>query len=119
MGELKVMVMGAAGFLGQRIVLCALERGHEVVAAVRPGTDLSRVLWHGKSVRVVDTPELTPDMRVIHAAGALKGDDQAQGRDTIEPTRRLVDAMVAAKSRRLVLISSLSVYGVAHLPDGS
>ena len=37
----------------------------------------------------------------------------------IEPTRRLVEAMRKAKSRRLVLISSLSVYGYAALPDGA
>ena len=42
----KVMLIsGATGFLGQRVVLSALKRGHMVKAVVRPSRDISKMLW--------------------------------------------------------------------------
>lgn len=132
---MKLLVTGAAGFLGQRLVAQALARGHQVLAVVRPGSGLSGLAWADKEgvevVRLdlatesaVDTLKTLladggDDTRVIHAAGLLDGNDLAQRQGTVEPTRRLLGAMHAAGCRRLVLISSLSVYGYAALPTGA
>ena len=48
MGEvvrMRLLVTGATGFLGQRIVSQALARGHDVLAVVRPGRDVSAMPW--------------------------------------------------------------------------
>jgi nucleoside-diphosphate-sugar epimerase len=133
---MRLLVTGAAGFLGQRLVAQALARGHRVVAVVRPGRDISGLAWAGKAdvevVRLDLADEAAIDAlgliftagrgdsaAVIHAAGSLSGDDTAQRRDSVEPTRRLLDAMHRVGCRRLVLVSSLSVYGYAALPSGT
>lgn len=128
---MRMLVLGAAGFLGQRVVGQALERGHRVRAVVRPGRDISGLAWAGNEhvdVEQVDLASASVERFgslladadvVIHAAGALHGDDAVHRVETIEPTRRLLHALGGAGVRRLVLISSLSVYGYAALPDGA
>jgi nucleoside-diphosphate-sugar epimerase len=128
---MKLLVTGAAGFLGQQVVLHALARGHVVLAVVRPGTHVSACAWYGKDGATAKEADLaTASGRdllqeclqdvdaVVHAAGALTGSDAEHLRTTIQPTQVLVDAMLTSGCRRLVLISSLSVYGYAALPDG-
>jgi nucleoside-diphosphate-sugar epimerase len=54
----------------------------------------------------------------------MTGDDDAQQRNTVEPTRRLIRAMASGdgearrppRAPRLVLVSSLSVYGYEAIP---
>lgn len=106
--------------------------GHELVVVVRPGRPAKEIPWAGDervtlvevdlaseaAAYVLATALVGVDV-VIHAAGALTGDDAAQRRDTVEPTCRLLDAMRRTGCRRLVLISSLSVYGYAALPTGA
>lgn len=129
---MRLLVTGAAGFLGQRLVTQALACGHQVLAVVRPGRDVRALPWAGHvqvTLVEVDLAALVSTDRlagaflgvdaVIHAAGSLSGDDAVQRRDTVEPSRRLLDAMHRAGCRRLVLISSLSVYGYAALPAGA
>lgn len=128
---MKLLVTGAAGFLGQQMVLQALARGHAVLAVVRPGSDVSACAWYGKGGATVIEADLATDSArdvlheclqevdaVTHAAGAMTGSDAEHLRTTVQPTQVLVDAMLASGCRRLVLISSLSVYGYAALPDG-
>lgn len=129
---MRILVTGAAGFLGRRVVAQAIERGHHVQAVVRPGRCVSEVFWDSSTgVRVVEidlsvessvdklADSLTGVDVVIHTAGNLHGNDTDHRNGTVEPTRRLIDAMYKADVRRLVLISSLSVYGYAALPDGA
>ena len=133
---MTLLVTGATGFLGRRVVAHALERGHRVRAVVRPGRDLSGMPWAGKpGLDIVEidlvaesatdkladalAAEDASEAVVVHAAGAMTGDDATQQTGTVEPTRRLLQAMQQAGSRRLVLLSSLSVYGYAALPDGA
>lgn len=129
---MRLLVLGAMGFLGQRIVAHALERGHHVLAVVRPGRDVSSMSWAGNAgVRLLEIDlgsessanDLAASLggvdAVIHAAGVLSGNDAVHRLETIEPTRNLVRAMRQTGRRRLVLISSLSVYGYAALPEGA
>jgi len=131
---MKLVVTGAAGFLGQRVVVCALSMGYEVVAVVRPGRELKALAWFGADgVKVIEIDlaaekseqELADalartgasDLAVIHVAGTLDGGDGTQAKQTVEPTRRLISAMQKTHCWRLVLVSSFSVYGYAALPD--
>jgi len=128
-----VLVTGATGFLGSRVVAVALERGHRVIALARDAGRLGSQPWSGRPEveRVVlDLSAPDADVRlgalmprlsaVIHAASSLGGDDRIQGRDTVDATTRLLAAMQAASPRpRLVLASSFSVYDFASLPRGA
>jgi nucleoside-diphosphate-sugar epimerase len=117
---MKLLVTGANGFLGNYVVMEALRRGHSVRAMVRPGTDLSRLAWSSH-----DRVEFaTADLRsreglvqavggvdcVLHLAAVKAGDAHAQFEGTVVPTENLLKAMTEAGVRRLVAISSFSVY---------
>jgi nucleoside-diphosphate-sugar epimerase len=52
---------------------------------------------------------------VIHLAGLKRGNLEAHLSGTVEPTERLLEAMVNAGVGRLVLVSSLSVYDYRRL----
>ncbi|MEJ1472106.1 MAG: NAD(P)-dependent oxidoreductase [Candidatus Sedimenticola sp. (ex Thyasira tokunagai)] len=129
-----IIVTGAAGYLGQRIVSHAYVRGFRVKAIVRPGSDISQNIWAkhaGIEVIEIDLASRLakdklvevmsegrgPSPVIIHAAGTMVGDDDFHGAHTVQPTSYIVEAMVQAGIRRLVLISSLSVYGYSVLPD--
>lgn len=118
----RIVVTGAAGHLGRRIVASARAAGHEVTALVRgaPPPD-----WDGdEGVTVVvrdlveaDLSEVFEGARAVIHAAAGQGDDAAHARDTLKATRAVVGA--TGQETRLVLVSSFSVYAVAGMPDGA
>lgn len=116
---MKVLVTGAAGFLGGRVVLALRRRGHRVRALDLPMT--------APSLREAQSPDveefradlcLSPDLAkacqgmqaVIHLAAKLGGGDESVVETAVKGTQRLIDAMERAGVRRMVLASSLSVY---------
>jgi UDP-glucose 4-epimerase len=118
-----VLVTGAAGFLGARVVDALIRRGHDVRAVVRPA---SEVAWR----EAVDVRRL--DLRgrdglaealegvdvVVHLAAQMTGSDEARFAGTVVATENLVAGMSAAGVRRLVLASSYSVYDWSRIgPD--
>ncbi|MEM6742407.1 MAG: NAD-dependent epimerase/dehydratase family protein [Pseudomonadota bacterium] len=132
-----IVLTGAAGFLGSRIAQAALDRSLALRAVVRRDV-ADESPWAARAelhrLDLSETPEGDADpalnallegaAAVIHAAAAFAGDDCAQDRDTIAPTRRLLTALARARAQagtapRLVLVSSLAVYGYAALPDGA
>ncbi|MCL4691936.1 MAG: NAD-dependent epimerase/dehydratase family protein [Candidatus Hydrogenedentes bacterium] len=117
---MRLLVTGAAGFLGRSVVAEAIQRGHQVHAMVRPATDVSALAWH-------DDPAVTlvrADLRsknglaeavkdadaVIHLAAAVGGDLYTQLMGTVVATENLLDAMCETGVKRLIAISSFSVY---------
>lgn len=117
---MKLLVTGASGFLGSYLVREALRRGHTVRALVRPAADLSELDWSRDSgVELVradlrSAAGLTEAVRgvecVIHAAAAKSGDVYDQYAGTVIATENLLNAMTEAGVRRMVAISSFSVY---------
>lgn len=122
---MKILITGASGFLGQYVVAAALRKGHEVHAIVRPASDADDLSWH-------DHPHLKlvrTDLRlknqlldavsrvdaVIHLAAAKSGDYYTQFANTVLPTENLLDAMRQAGTKRLVAISTFSVFDYLHL----
>lgn len=120
-----ILVTGASGFLGRRIVAAARAAGHPVRAVLRDPAK-APAEWEGLEVISCDLSVKAPPAEtfagagsVIHAA-AGQGDDTAHARDTIQATKALIGAMQAVDpAPRLVLVSSFSVYGYAALPDGA
>lgn len=139
MGAVKMktfFITGAAGFLGNRIVQQALNRGHEIKAIIRPGRDVSHLSWKDNAMVEFIEVDLADETAVdvirslisgfnqdnsvfVHAAGLFTGNDKAHSVQTIEPTRRIFKTLMENDVRRVILISSLSVYGYSSLPEYS
>lgn len=116
---MKVLVTGANGFLGQAIVRRLLADGHSVRALLRSG----RTLAEFPTVEVVvgdlcDEASIQAAVAgmegVVHAAAhvATTGTWELFAEANIRGTRRVIRAARAAGARRIVHISSLSVYDV-------
>lgn len=130
-----ILVTGATGFLGQRIVAAARAAGHPVRAVVRSTSKVPRdwqndgaITCHCVDLGASDAADaLAPlvggAVAVIHAAGALGGDDAAHAAGTLAPTDAVIAALEGVQAARpdararLVLVSSFSVYGYGALPD--
>lgn len=122
---MKVLVTGAAGFVGRAVVSAVGAAGHDVVALVRPAT--AEAVPDGPNVRVVrgdlrQTGAWTEDVRdvdaVVHLAAAASGDFTEQFAGTVVATENLLAALDLDRVRRVVHISSFSVYDMASLPAG-
>jgi nucleoside-diphosphate-sugar epimerase len=110
MGQMTILVTGAAGFVGGAVMQVAQARGHQARGLVRAQADLA-------------TDDLGPLLDgidgVIHCAASLHGDDAIQARDTVMATQRLVAAIAAMPvPARMVLVSSMNVYA-GDLPPWS
>jgi nucleoside-diphosphate-sugar epimerase len=112
---LRVLVTGAGGFLGRRVVDAFVRRGHEVRALVRPAGGVA--FDPPVDVRRLDlrAPDGLPAAlegvdAVVHLAAQVRGSDEARFAGTVVTTENLLEAMTAAGVRRLVLASSYSVY---------
>src|SRR5687768_13362229 len=117
---MKLLITGASGFLGRYTVAEALRRGHSVRAMVRSGNDPARFGWEGSP----DLELVRADLRsrkglvealagvdaVVHLAAAKSGDVYEQYAGTVVATENLLWAMTEARVKRLVHISSFSVY---------
>jgi nucleoside-diphosphate-sugar epimerase len=115
----KVLVTGAAGFLGRHLVTALDRRGHAVRALVRPSQRLdglgfgSRVsVVRGELESVEAIREACRDVdTVLHLAAATAGDFETQFAATVLPTERLFHAVEGGTVRHVLLVSSFSVYG--------
>jgi NADH dehydrogenase len=111
-----ILITGASGFLGRRLVRRALDQGHNVRALVRrPGQDLdipADLLYQGD---ITEAGTLTGALEgvtaVIHAAATtseMAPDEALSRRTNVEGTRNLIEACKKAGVSRFVQISSLS-----------
>lgn len=129
MTKLSLLVTGANGLLGRRVVEDALRRGHRVRALVRPATDAASLPWRNNArlelVRadlreLRGLPEAVRGIDVvIHCAAARQGDFHHQFEHTVMGTENLLTAMSAANISRLVAISTFAVYDFLSMPAGS
>ncbi|NJL87409.1 MAG: NAD(P)-dependent oxidoreductase [Leptolyngbyaceae cyanobacterium SM1_1_3] len=126
---MKLLVTGASGFLGRAVVAAALQHGHQVAAMLRPKTDAARLDWH--THEAVSLVRLDLRQRrgladavsgcdaVVHLAAVKGGEFYEQFAGTIVATENLLAAMLEADVKRLVAISTFSVYDYLQLPQGA
>jgi 2-alkyl-3-oxoalkanoate reductase len=114
----KVLVTGGNGFLGSH-----------VVNALRDAGETVRVLDYSSRGGRSDVERLTADLVtsgnleaafdgvdvVVHLAASLRGRTDEIIRNTVDGSRRLLEAMARTSTRRIVLASSLSVYDWSKL----
>ena len=112
---LPVLVVGATGSLGGKVVDELLKRGKMVRALVRPTTDASRLESRGVEIARGDMLDLDSlvaamndaDAVITTAAGYTRGGKNAHDIDTVGNTN-LAEAAHRAGIRRFVLTSILT-----------
>jgi nucleoside-diphosphate-sugar epimerase len=119
----RVVITGAAGFVGGRVAIALRERGDEVVALVRDPHRAERLVEHG--IELIES-DLSDDAQLheslegadalVHAAGSYrvgitKAERGAMWDANIGTTTRLLDAAEASGTRRIVYVSTANVFG--------
>jgi nucleoside-diphosphate-sugar epimerase len=127
---MSVLVTGSSGFLGGALVERLLASGEsDVRCFVRPYSNRSRLTQvarkypHAKLTYVTGNLTSRQDVlqavdgieTVYHLAAGMRGAPATMFFDTVVGSKYLLDAIAESKPRRVVLISSISVYGVSEL----
>lgn len=116
---MRVLITGANGFLGRAVVHAFLSRGLKVRALVRPSRTNGNAglpdeveIWAGDLRVQPDLHRAFDNIDVlVHLAAVVIGDDATHFASTIGGTERLLEGMKLSKTRRIILASSMSVYG--------
>jgi len=124
-GYPKILVTGAGGFLGTRLIEMLVEKGYPVRALVRKLSDTRKLKELGVEIFFGDVgslesvrPAFAGIEVVVHAAADTAGDEQDSERSTIQGTRNIIEAAREVQAKKMVYISSCSVYGVADYKTG-
>ncbi len=117
---MRILVTGAAGFLGAATVARAQAGGHDVVGMIRQGSPRGRVPLPDRQIAQADMGDTAALARavagveaVIHCAATTSQgapDEALSWRVNVEGTRLLFEAARAAGVGRWVQISSMSAH---------
>ena len=131
---MKILITGAGGFLGARIVNSLLRMGQtDLRCQVREGRGVEKLQQIAKDAGALeleivacnllsehDTLRLLEGIElVIHAAAGTRGTPADMMLNTVVATRNLLDAAVAARVRRVAVVSSFAVYRTESMADGA
>jgi nucleoside-diphosphate-sugar epimerase len=122
---LKILITGAAGYIGREVVRMLAGTGNEIYAVVRD-REQAQAAGFTREISVLQSELESPDACnaicrskdvVIHLAGLAhaNGDVITHRRETLEPLRRMAEASVRQGIRQFIYISSVK----AQWPDHS
>jgi len=126
----KLLITGAAGFLGHHVVAAARAHGYEVVAIVRDAkAEAAKRLLDGTAVQLIEADVLDGEAieraaagcsAVLHCAGKVsraKADAIAMTRVNVGGVETVLDACKRAGVKRAVVASTSGTIGVSTDPD--
>ncbi len=116
---MKLLVTGATGFIGGKLVAKLVEDGHDVTCLVRKTSKTASLKKSGASLAVADIIDkssvdglfgrLCPDA-VFHSAADVMGkDEKSQFSVNVRGTRNIADACLKYKTKKLIHVSSIAV----------
>jgi nucleoside-diphosphate-sugar epimerase/predicted dehydrogenase len=121
----RVLVTGASGFLGSRLVELLIQQGYSVRSLVRKLSNIEKLRKLNTEIffgDVADADSLKLAFEgvdyVIHTAADTAGKEEEGRLSTIQGTKNIVDLCEEFKIKKLVYISSCNVYGVADYKKG-
>jgi uncharacterized protein (TIGR01777 family) len=100
-----ILVTGATGFIGQRLVSVLIAANHDVIALVR---DPGKIVHLGLPIRLVTDFDQIPSHTSIDAIVNLAGEPLGNGFWTAAKRRRMVESRVAMTSNLVTLIGRLT-----------
>lgn len=112
---MRIMLLGAGGFIGRHIMATLLNAGHDVIGVVRDIGSLSAAFPQASFINIDLARALQPNNWRIHltnidiivnAAGLLRGREMDAVH--VDMPRALYKAAEAASVRRVILISAIS-----------
>jgi nucleoside-diphosphate-sugar epimerase len=130
----KVLLTGAGGFLGPHVAESLLANGvTDLRLQYRLAVPQSRLMSLRQRFPAAHLESVTANLLaqnalqglldgidcIVHAAAGTRGAAADMFLNTVVATRNLLDAAVAARVRRIVLISSFSVYRTESLARGT
>ena len=132
----RILVTGAAGFIGSRVLQCLLDRGfRNLVCFVRPSSELAGVeamiesrppgarieVLKGNLLSREDCEAASKDVAIVFHLAAGIGEKSFPDAflNSVVATRNLLDATLRrTRLRRFVLVSSFSVYSNCQKSQG-
>jgi len=121
----KILVTGASGFLGKRLVEVLVQKGYPVRALVRKLSNTKKLKACGVEIfygDVADQESLRAAFLgvevVVHAAADTVGTERDGEWSTIRGTINVLDLCSQDGIRKLIYVSSCAVYGIADCRKG-
>jgi predicted dehydrogenase/nucleoside-diphosphate-sugar epimerase len=122
----KVLVTGGTGFLGKKVIERLVADGYAVRVLARKLARVDPLVAHGAEVFWGDVADVDSfdaafagcDV-VVHLAAGTSGSEKDSDTATLQGTRNLLELCARHRPRKLVYISSCSVYGVAEARSGA
>jgi nucleoside-diphosphate-sugar epimerase len=122
----KVLVTGASGYIGSEVVTKLVEEGFYVRAFVRPLSKTNSLERLGVEIVHGDITDPTALRRamegidvVMHLAASLRGPQDFVVRCATEGTKNVAEAATINGIKRVIYMSSMSVYDYVKLRDGA
>ncbi len=103
---MKVLLAGATGFTGRRVLRLLLEAGHVVTCYARAGSDTSEIKARGAAIAGGELEDASA------LAAAVRGHDVLASAGPLTPdiARGIVKAAREAEVRRIVVIGTTSIF---------
>ncbi|WP_425039925.1 NAD-dependent epimerase/dehydratase family protein [Primorskyibacter sp. S187A] len=127
MGEMTLLITGAAGYVGRAAVAQARAVNHDVLAVVREPGRVPPDWAEDAGISVIDCDLRTPSAAlgdavaqadcVIHCAAAMSGDRETMVQSNVTATRALMDLMPLGG--KFVHVSSIAVHDFASQEPGA
>jgi nucleoside-diphosphate-sugar epimerase len=121
----RILVTGANGYVGLQVVKALVQDGYYVRALIRPTGSAERLKELGVEVFLGDVRRLDDVTAasdrvdaIVHLAAGMKGSREFILDTCVRGTRNVAEAALLHSVKRVLYMSSFSVYDFAKLHDG-